>query len=190
VGATLLTVSMTIKETKLWSGVLWRAWRGPRAWCFFEATGVKSNGGSGEAPARCVFVVATVWQPSRGLVLVVSLRQVVSGVAAVRLWWTPDGGGPPGAVWSASFGSLSTRVTSGFLATTLVWMVRCVQRALVLLFSSRVLILNRAVLALELSCVTVSMPQSDRSELLSSLSLACVDAPIQPAGFVFVFFFA
>jgi len=79
-GATLLTISMAIKETKLWSGVLWRVWRGPRAWCFFEATGVRSNGGSGEAPARCVIAVATARQPVRG---------------------------PDSVVSSASFGSLS-----------------------------------------------------------------------------------
>ena len=80
-----------------WSEVQRRKWRGPRALCF--------HGGD------CVAAL-------RGPVSVVSLRQVVGGVAATRWRWTPHSGGPPGAVWSASFGSLSTRVTSGFSVTT------------------------------------------------------------------------
>ena len=65
-----------------------RKWRAPRALCF---------------------MVATAWQPTRGPVSVVSLRQVVGGVAAARRWWIPYGGGLPGAVRSASFGSLLTQ---------------------------------------------------------------------------------
>ena len=68
-------------------------------------------------------------------------------------------------------------------------MVRCVPRALVLLFLSRGLIPNWTELALELSCATVPMPQSDRSGLLSSLSSARVDVPIQPAGLFYGFAF-
>ena len=59
-------------------------------------------------PARCVFVVATAWQPTRDPVSVVSLHQVEGGVAAARRWWVPHSSGIPGAVRSASFGSLST----------------------------------------------------------------------------------
>ena len=68
---------------------------------------MRSNGGSGEASARCVIVVATARQPTRGPVSVASLRQVVGGVAAARQRRISHAGGLPGAVLSASFDSLS-----------------------------------------------------------------------------------
>ena len=111
----------------------------------------------------------------KGSVSVVSLRQVVGGVATARWRWTPHGGGPPGSVRSTSFSSLSTRVTPGGSRRLheCGWFGVC--RGLwFLLYLSRGLIPNRTELALELSCATVSMPQSDRSELLSSVEFgAC-----------------
>ena len=62
---------------------------------------VESNGGSGEAPARCVIAVPNVRQPVRDPDSVVSSNQVVCGVAAALRWWVPYGGGLLwcGAVW-------------------------------------------------------------------------------------------
>ena len=81
----------------------------PRAWCFFEVMRARSNGGSGEAPACCVIVVVTARQPSRGPVLVVSLRQVEGGVPVAQRRRVPHSGGLPYAIPSASFNSLSTQ---------------------------------------------------------------------------------
>ena len=66
-------------------------------------------------PERCVIVVVTARQSTRGPILMVSLRQVVGGVAAAWRRWIPHGGGLPGPVRSASFGSCRRRVTSGVL---------------------------------------------------------------------------
>jgi hypothetical protein len=77
--ATLLTTPMAIKKTELWRGVMWWERRGPRAW-FFEETRARSNGRSDDVPARCVIVVATARQPTRGPVLVVSLHQVEGNI--------------------------------------------------------------------------------------------------------------
>jgi len=58
-------------------------------------------------PRALCFVVAVARQPMRGPVLVVSLRQVEGAVAAVWRQRFSYGGGLPGAISSASFGSLS-----------------------------------------------------------------------------------
>ena len=70
---------------------------------------VGSNGGSGEAPARCVIAVATARQPVRGPDSVVSSCKVVGGVAAALRRRVLHSGVLLGAVRSASFGSLSTQ---------------------------------------------------------------------------------
>lgn len=60
----------------------------------------------------------------RGLVPVVSLRQVEDGVAVVRWRNVLHASGLSGVVQSASFGSLSTLVHAcSFWATTCVWMI-------------------------------------------------------------------
>ena len=58
-------------------------------------------------PRMLCFVVATARQPTRGPVLVVSLRQVEGAVAAIWQLRFSHGGGLPGVIPSASFGSLS-----------------------------------------------------------------------------------
>ena len=70
---------------------------------------MESNGGCGEAPARCVLVVATARQPARGLDSVVSFCQAECGAAAALRRRIPHGGGLLGVVQSASFGFLSTQ---------------------------------------------------------------------------------
>ncbi|KAF8686809.1 hypothetical protein HU200_043420 [Digitaria exilis] len=101
-------------DSDLWNGSvmrsLRRAWRGPSLWCFPMATSeVESNGGRGEAPARCVLVVATARQPGCGPDPVVSSCQVVRGVAAALRRRVPHSGGFLFAVQSAYVGYLSTR---------------------------------------------------------------------------------
>ena len=46
-------------------------------------------------PERCVIVVVTARQSTRGPILMVSLRQVVGGVAAAWRRWILHGGGLP-----------------------------------------------------------------------------------------------
>jgi len=76
---------------------------------------VEFNGGSGEAPARCVIAVPNVRQPVRDPDSVVSSNQVVCGVAVALRQRVPHSGGLLGVVQSASFGSLSTQVAfAGF----------------------------------------------------------------------------
>jgi len=62
--ATPCIILMAILYTNPRHGVLRRKWRGPRVRCLRrgDESEVESNGGCGEAPARCVFVVATARQ--------------------------------------------------------------------------------------------------------------------------------
>ena len=69
-------------------------------------------------PARCVIVVVTARQPSKGPVFVVSLRQVESGVAAAWRRWILHGSSLPGVVRSASFSSQSQGHVWRFSTTT------------------------------------------------------------------------
>ena len=104
---TLLTALTATKETEPWREVLRRVWWCPRAWGFFNATRARSNGGCGEASARCVMVVATMRQPARGSVPVVSLRLVEGAATATQRLRVPYSGDLSGAVPSAYFNFLS-----------------------------------------------------------------------------------
>jgi hypothetical protein len=125
-GASLLTTLTVILETDLGRGVLWWAWRGPRARCFLRGVEreVEFNGGCGEAPARCVVAVATVRQVVRGPNPVFfPLHRVDCDVAAVSRRRVLHGGGLLGAVVSASFDSYRRRVTPAVSTTIGVWTV-------------------------------------------------------------------
>jgi hypothetical protein len=110
---------------------------------FFRGDESKIQRGSGEAPARCVIVVATARQPSRGPVSMVLLHQVKGGVAAARRRRVSYDGGLPGAVLSVSFGSLSMqRHVWRFPTITRVWIFLWVPRAPFFLRLSREVILT------------------------------------------------
>jgi len=68
----------------------------------------ESNGGCGEAPARCVFVVATARRPACGSGSVVPPCQMMYDVATALRRQVPHGGGLLGAVLSVPLVTLST----------------------------------------------------------------------------------
>jgi hypothetical protein len=70
---------------------------------------MESNGGCGEALARCVLMVATARQPTRGPNSVVSLCQVEGGIATALWRRIPHGGGLVGVVQSSSVSFLVDR---------------------------------------------------------------------------------
>ena len=88
--ATLFILLTAIQYTDLCHGVLRRTWRGPRIWCLLRGDkSEESDGGRGEAPARCVFAAASVRQPARGPDSVVPLCRTVGTVAAATTAWGP-----------------------------------------------------------------------------------------------------
>ena len=66
------------------------------------------NGRCGEAPAHCVFVVASARRPACGPSMVVPLCQMMYDVATALRRQVPHGGGLLGAVLSVPLVSLST----------------------------------------------------------------------------------
>jgi hypothetical protein len=107
--AILFFILTAIQYTDLWHGVLRRTRRGPRVWCLRlgDESEVESDGGRGEAPARCVLAVATARQPTRGPYSVVSLCRMVGTVVAALRRRVLHGGGLFGAELSVFLLSLS-----------------------------------------------------------------------------------